>query len=51
VTPAEHRRQVADVRASLALADSRADRRDGPLRLVPPVKPPHVYTLPIVRPL
>jgi len=51
MTRAEHEREVAAVKASLALADSRADRRDGPRRPRPPVKPNRHYTIPRITPL
>lgn len=61
MTPAEHAREVVAVRASLMLAGTRADRRDGPVRRIAapiaapiaPVAPAHVFVVPIVteRPL
>lgn len=54
MTPAEHARQTADVLASMLLAGTRADRRDGPLHSRPsaPAGPaPHAYALPVVHEL
>lgn len=50
MTDAEHARQVSDVRLSLMLAPTRADRRDGPLRRPRPLLPgPHVFEMPVVH--
>lgn len=58
MTPAEHRREVAAVRASLLLMPTRAARHgvyaNRPVVehvVVPPIAPVHVYVLPVVRPL
>lgn len=50
MSPAEHDRQVQDVRLSLLLATTRSDRRDGPRRpkLSAPVTPAHAYFVPVV---